>query len=92
MHDAHCETGYETLRAAVLEGTVFHADKASGLAIIVTLGTAAWIRGCQVTAERKTPTAVRERPRQQKVPAGQLAMLFANLAESRVGGTPEKAE
>ena len=85
MHDPHCETGYETLRAAVLEGVVFHADKARSLSIIVTLGTTAWIRVCQGAAKRKAPTAARDLPRQRSSPAGQLVTLFANLAESCMG-------
>jgi len=90
-HDERCETGYEALRSAVLEGAEFHADKTRGLEAIITLGTAAWIKQCQGAGDTKAPPAW-ARSRRQSGSAGQLAALFANLVESLVAGANKKSE
>ena len=64
---------------------MFHADKARGIAFIVAKGTAAWIRLSQEEGGLKIPAAAIAQPHRQSDPAGRLAILFANMVESRAG-------
>jgi hypothetical protein len=80
-NDTRGESGYEVLRAAVLEGAVFHADKSHGLAIVIFQGLYAWIRHCDATQKRDTSPAVGIQPYVQPCATEYLTTLIANLAE-----------
>jgi len=83
ISEGRCETAYEALRSAVMEGVEYHADKVHGLSILVTCGTSVWIQQGQNMKAQKKPSANTEPPQGQREAAERLAILFANLIETK---------
>ena len=88
----HSEAGYEALRAAVLEGMEFHADKVCGLATLVASGMCAWMRLVQRGADvREAPPVAAAPPCAGRQAADYLATLLANLVEPDPPGKSARA-